>query len=63
MRVLEGQLISRHANCSRAASGNPFCHRSGFDLGAEGETTITVRNAGTDGFVILDALQLLPEKQ
>jgi hypothetical protein len=24
------------------------------------ETTITLRNAGTDGFVILDALQLLP---
>lgn len=25
------------------------------------ETTITIRNANTDGFVILDALQLLPE--
>ena len=33
------------------------------ELSAEGETTITLRNAGTDGFVIIDALQLLPEKQ
>jgi hypothetical protein len=24
------------------------------------ETTLTLRNAGTEGFVILDALQLLP---
>jgi hypothetical protein len=26
----------------------------------EGDCVITIRNSGTDGFVILDALQLLP---
>ena len=28
----------------------------------EGDTTITLRNRDTDGFVILDALQLLPSQ-
>jgi hypothetical protein len=33
------------------------------ELAADVETVITVSNAGTDGFVILDALQLLPESK
>lgn len=30
------------------------------DLKADAETIIQIKNAGTTGFVILDALQLLP---
>jgi hypothetical protein len=29
-------------------------------LSLDGESTVTISNAGTEGFVILDALQLLP---
>lgn len=33
-----------------------------IDLQADEATTITITNADTNGFVILDALQLLPVK-
>jgi hypothetical protein len=39
-------------------SGEAF--RSIGSVELAGDTTITVRNTDTDGFVILDALQLLP---
>ncbi len=41
-------------------SGKPFRRIGEVELTAEAETVITVSNAGTDGFVILDAFQLLP---
>lgn len=41
--------------------GKPFRHIGSAYLQKETETTITIRNASTKGFVILDAFQLLPE--
>ncbi|MFO1485626.1 MAG: FAD-dependent oxidoreductase [Verrucomicrobiaceae bacterium] len=44
-------------------SGEAFRSIGKVELQKGLETTITLRNAGTDGFVILDALQLLPPKE
>jgi FAD dependent oxidoreductase len=41
-------------------AGEAFRRIGTLDLEADAETTITIRNASTDGFVILDALQLVP---
>ncbi|SKB02071.1 FAD dependent oxidoreductase [Prosthecobacter debontii] len=41
-------------------SGEAFRSIGRVTLSQEGESTITVSNAGTEGFVIMDALQLLP---
>jgi hypothetical protein len=43
-------------------AGEVFRSIGGVELTA-GETTITLRNSGTDGFVILDALQFLPTER
>ncbi len=40
-------------------SGSHFRTIGEIDLGAGGETVVTISNRGTDGFVILDALQVL----
>ncbi len=40
--------------------GQAFRSVGTVDLAADSATTITVSNTGTDGFVILDALHLLP---
>jgi hypothetical protein len=42
-------------------AGEAFRSIGKVELQKDRETTITLRNAGTDGFVILDALQLVPE--
>lgn len=42
-------------------AGEAFRSIGKIDLQKEIETTITLRNAGTNGFVILDALQLIAE--
>lgn len=42
-------------------AGEAFRSIGKVELQKGRETTITIRNANTDGFVILDALQLLPE--
>lgn len=41
------------------AAGEAFRSIGHVELDAAAETVITIRNAGTDGFVILDALQLI----
>ena len=41
-------------------AGETFRSVGTVELAADGETTITVSNQDTAGFVILDALQLLP---
>lgn len=41
-------------------SGNSFRKVGEIELAADVETVITVTNSGTDGFVILDAIQLVP---
>lgn len=41
-------------------TGNPFRQIGEVELSADSRTVITIRNEDTDGFVILDALQLLP---
>jgi hypothetical protein len=41
-------------------AGEAFRSLGKVELQKDLETTITIRNAETDGFVILDALQLLP---
>jgi hypothetical protein len=41
-------------------AGQHFQSIGRVHLTAEGETTIQIRNNATNGFVILDALQLLP---
>ena len=40
-------------------TGEAFRSAGNVDLSSEGETIITVGNTGTDGFVIVDALQLI----
>ncbi len=42
--------------------GQPFRSIGTAELSAEGDTTITVSNTGTVGFLILDAIQLIPGK-
>jgi hypothetical protein len=42
-------------------AGEAFRSIGKVDLQKDIETIITLRNAGTDGFVILDALQLVAE--
>lgn len=44
----------------KLADGQPFRSLGKVTLSAEGESVLTVSNEGTEGFVILDALQLLP---
>ena len=41
-------------------AGEAFRSIGRVELQKDLETTLTIRNADTDGFVILDALQLLP---
>jgi hypothetical protein len=41
-------------------AGDAFRSVGTVELSGDTETTLTLRNAGTDGFVILDALQLIP---
>jgi hypothetical protein len=41
-------------------AGRPFRSIGRCRLEGEVETTITISNARTDGFVILDAIQVLP---
>lgn len=41
-------------------SGNAFREIGEITLSADSPTVVSIRNEGTDGFVILDALQLLP---
>ncbi len=41
-------------------AGQPFRAIGRCQLDASAETTITISNTGTDGFVILDAIQVLP---
>jgi len=41
-------------------AGQPFRPIGRCQLDGDVETTIAVSNSGTDGFVILDAIQLLP---
>ena len=43
--------------------GEAFRSCGAVTLSAEGESVITIRNDGTDGFVILDALQLIELKK
>ncbi len=43
--------------------GDAFRSVGAVTLDSSGETAITITNIGTDGFVILDALQLLPMAQ
>ena len=43
-------------------AGETFRSIGTAELSAEGETTITLSNVGTVGFVILDAIQLVPDK-
>jgi hypothetical protein len=51
-RILVDQTLSM-------ADGESFRTVGSVELSAEGETTLTVSNDDTDGFVILDALQLV----
>lgn len=41
------------------SAGDAFRSAGAIQLSANGETTITISNTGTEGFVILDALQLM----
>ena len=41
------------------SAGNPFRSAGVIQLSADGETKIIISNTGTEGFVILDALQLI----
>jgi len=42
--------------------GEAFRSAGGVELSADAESTITISNKGTDGFVIVDALQLIESK-
>ncbi len=56
-----GRAIALTADQTRPLpAGEPFRSLGTVELDAAGETTITLGNTGTDGFVILDALQLIP---
>jgi len=56
-----GQAVTLHINQRTAIpSGSVFRPFGGVELVADQECVITVSNAGTDGFVILDGLQLVP---
>lgn len=48
-----------HADETRPLPAGEAFHSVG-SVELDGKTTIIIRNEGTDGFVILDALQLLP---
>ena len=54
-----GQLLPRERVALVLDPGSPFRTVATLDLPA-GPTTITLSNKDTDGFVIVDALQLVP---
>ncbi|MFN0076638.1 MAG: FAD-dependent oxidoreductase [Prosthecobacter sp.] len=58
----EGKIVINVDQTQPLPSGEAFRSIGKVELDSGTETTITLSNTGTDGFVILDALQLLESK-
>ncbi len=58
--TVNGQVAALRKVDQRSGIGNGFIELGQFDLPQGRRTTVTVANAGTDGYVVADGIQFLP---